>query len=274
MSLSALTRHQNQGMCLQRRLQVQHLNCAPSSPMASGNETNDSGPTHSDDDAPLPCLPPRPPRKPAASRIQVQGIPAHDVDAVARQIGAMMDESEFEDSDDDSVEGKYEHFTSAFQAYQEASESGEDSDPHSAISEQDDTDTEEPHSETGANAAGNMEPDTTMLQHFGDYTVYARGNFLPLSKVEERTIRVMHLLKEKKAPMNAYESIMLWHLRESNMIRDHETLHDCSAYIGRKTLGSSKAQKGTKSQQGRTLARQAFLPPAEALGLEAGVARP
>ena len=36
--------------------------------------------------------------------------------------------------------------------------------------------------------------------------------------------------------MNAYEPVMLWHLKEANLLRDHQTLGDYPHYIGRKAM--------------------------------------
>ena len=36
--------------------------------------------------------------------------------------------------------------------------------------------------------------------------------------------------------MNAFEPVMLWHLKEANLLREHQGLGDYQHYIGRKTM--------------------------------------
>jgi hypothetical protein len=64
----------------------------------------------------------------------------------------------------------------------------------------------------------------------------ARKNFMPFTSEEKKTVKLLHLLKEKAAPMNAFEPVMLWHLKGANKLRDHQTLQDYGAFIGRKTM--------------------------------------
>ena len=54
-------------------------------------------------------------------------------------------------------------------------------------------------------------------------------------KDEVRSIKLLHLLKEKNAPMNAYEATTLWHLKQAKKLREDEELGNFPGHIGRKT---------------------------------------
>ena len=47
---------------------------------------------------------------------------------------------------------------------------------------------------------------------------------------------LLHLLKQKGAPLNTYQEDMEWHLRESDKMEQFEQLKDCRAYISREAM--------------------------------------
>lgn len=72
---------------------------------------------------------------------------------------------------------------------------------------------------------------------FNKYATYAKGNFMSLTEVEAKAVRIMYKLIKKKAPLDTYEEVMKWHLRESGQMLPHETLQDCRHfYITRQKL--------------------------------------
>ena len=79
-------------------------------------------------------------------------------------------------------------------------------------------------------------PITWIRDQFWEYCESAKKEFKPFTKEEAKTLRLLHLLKDKNVPMNAYNSVMLWHYRESNALSKHQTLRDSRDYIGRKTM--------------------------------------
>ena len=186
----------------------------------------------------MPFLPPdTPPRRQAISRLEVEGINDHDMDAVTRQMGALFEEGG--DSDEESLDntGAFDHLK-----YEEAGQNGtnEGQQHYSSdeYSESEDNSQEDPPSSPDSSATQdeNGAPNTWIRDQFKEYCAYARKNFLPFTKHEERSIRLLHLLKNKNAPLNAYESLMLWHLHQANKLRPHQTLKDYSSHIGRKAL--------------------------------------
>ena len=190
------------------------------------------------DDPDMPMFPPdTPPRRQALTRQEVEGINAHDMDAVTRQMGALFDEGS--DSDEESVDnaGAFDYLKDEDVGQNAGNEVPNDysSDEYSD-SDANDSETPPSPDESGATEVKNLEPDTWIRDQFKEYCADAKRNFLPFTTDEERTIRLLHLLKNKNAPLNAYESVMLWHLIQANKLRPHQTLNDFPGHVGRKTI--------------------------------------
>ena len=62
--------------------------------------------------------------------------------------------------------------------------------------------------------------------------------FAPFTEGEERGIRLLDVLRLKKAPINAYSALCEWHLREAGQLADSDGLAKVPVeqYIGRKPL--------------------------------------
>jgi cobalamin biosynthesis protein CobT len=90
----------------------------------------------------------------------------------------------------------------------------------------DEMETMENDVDSGSSSPGKGEPSTWIRDQFREYVADAKTNFKPFTKEEEKTLRLLKLLKDKNAPMNAYESIMLWHLHETKALSEHQTLQD------------------------------------------------
>ena len=73
-----------------------------------------------------------------------------------------------------------------------------------------------------------------------DFVSFCRKNtfFAPLSDAEARGIRLLDVLRQKKAPINAYNSLMEWHLRDTGILMDGQNLKDAGPqhFVGRQTL--------------------------------------
>ncbi len=175
---------------------------------------------------------PGPPRKdPDIVWQEFQGLAHHDMDGVTTQMYAFLaaeegaEDNEDEEVDDDDSTGKPP----------KSVDFGLESDALDYYSD----------SESGSRASSDVSregsdeslvPDTTMRDQFRKYVAYAKHNFVSFTAAEEATIRLLHLMKEKHTPNNAFEPLMLWHLRASKKLRDHETLKDYAQYIGRKAM--------------------------------------
>ena len=165
---------------------------------------------------------PRPPSKAGKNFREHVDLEAHDVDELAHHITedlAIYKASDDEDlSSNDEDDGILE---------EEGEIEGEDgyyaSDSASENSYQ-------------PNSNGNQEPNTWIRDQFRTFCEHARQNFIAFSKEEVVAIRLLHLLKEKNAPMNAYEPVMLWHLKEAKKIWPTMGLGEYIGYFGRKTI--------------------------------------
>ena len=73
-----------------------------------------------------------------------------------------------------------------------------------------------------------------------DFVEFCRKNifFAPFSDAEVRSIKLLDVLRQKKAPINAYNSVMEWHLRDNGVLMDDQMLRDAGPknFIGRETL--------------------------------------
>ena len=116
----------------------------------------------------------------------------------------------------------------------------------------DDTESENENDEsegTGHNSEGSGarhepgSPNTTLLEQFRAYCDKHDQNFLPLRASEATSIKLLHVLKLKKAPLNAYKELLEWHLRETGTLAAHETLKDTTRFKGRDTLMNQLANR-------------------------------
>jgi hypothetical protein len=64
-----------------------------------------------------------------------------------------------------------------------------------------------------------------------------RGIFLSLLRMKLlQLICLLHVVKLKQSPINAYKPLMLWHLQGSKLIREHEQLRTTEHFICRKHI--------------------------------------
>ena len=207
MSKNALTRHQGQGICHERQLAMQQERFPPSTPPVVETVLNnyEDDNSYSSDDM-LPC-PPSPPAKRAVFLRDVADIPAHDVDKVTMQIGPLFADTNSSESEEEGTSNKYASYAGGFKAYEANSDASHDSLANDDYSEEDTMFMGENNKELGANAPILTGPDHSMRDGFREYVAYAKTNFAELTEEEKSAIRILHILKSKNAPMNAYESI-------------------------------------------------------------------
>ena len=80
-------------------------------------------------------------------------------------------------------------------------------------------------------------PNTEMLEQFRAYCVGHVHKYVRLTSQTVSSIKLMDALRRKKAPLNAYQEIMEWHLKETGYLgADHLTLKDTDKYFSRNTL--------------------------------------
>ncbi len=168
--------------------------------------------------------PPPPAVKQRRSIRDLHAVEQHDVDAVTHQIGAFFDDS-YQDEEEEEQ-----------QAGTDSEDS--DSDPEDEcpilepnyLSSDDEADYKEPEH------PGNKPPNTQIRDNFREYCKEAPNKFMPFTRTQITAIKLMDTLRQKKAPLNAYESLMDWHIRSMVNLKDHERAADSPHYIGRKPL--------------------------------------
>ena len=96
----------------------------------------------------------------------------------------------------------------------------------------DDEENVNPHDNVAANMGGYREP----LDDFHSFCDSHQKKFKELTKEEEGSIKLMDILRRKKAPLNAFPEVLEWHLKESGKLREHESLKDTENYKHRGPL--------------------------------------
>ena len=233
---AALAKHQDSGFCAQQKNEEQLRLLTPGLAVVFARTPGESTDTDEDNGPDLPYFsPPTPPRK--RQPVRIPEANAHDNNNVVMSIGAIFDAEV--DAEDDEESDTSEHF-----GYidKESGVTGPDSDgedPFSSSDEEDfDQEDQKPEGSPDPGATAKVEggPNTYIRDQFKEYCEDANKNFIPFSNAEKAAIRCLHLLKNKNAPLNAYESVLRWHLIEAKKMRPHESLQDSPYYIGRKTL--------------------------------------
>lgn len=86
-------------------------------------------------------------------------------------------------------------------------------------------------------------PDTSIRDRFRQYCAKAKAEFAELTEQETTGIKLMHILQQKKAPLNAYDDLMEWYLDGKGLRVAGEKLGECPEYISRNTLIKNLAKR-------------------------------
>ena len=239
----ALQLHLETSFCAKLKANAARRGPQPNSPGISSGSDSISGDDADENFASMEWnTHPDTPIKPLIPRMEIEGVDREEIGRVVFQIGELLHET---GSDDESsaYSGKYRHIQAdedpmgakamaedfSDDEYEEESEAeGTESSPMDA--------NPPPSPDSGASSDDTVGPDRWIQGQFREYCAFARKSFIPLSQDEVRSIKLLHLLKEKNAPMNAYEATTLWHLKQANLLREHEALSDFPGHIGRKTI--------------------------------------
>ena len=81
-----------------------------------------------------------------------------------------------------------------------------------------------------------MEPNSETLNQFKEYCTNFSHHFRDLTGPEITSIKLLDILKRKKSPLNSFEDVLEWHLKEKGHLLEDESLNDTRAYIRRETL--------------------------------------
>ena len=132
-------------------------------------------------------------------------LKSHDLDDAACVIGAYFDD----DIEDQTAES----------SDKEASDSG-----------QNQSETIEEHNLV------NKGPDTWIRDQFNGYVNRITGHFLAFNQAEKASIQLMHTLRLNGAPLDAYNKIMMWHLKTAGLAHEYETGAENRHFISKDRL--------------------------------------
>ena len=74
---------------------------------------------------------------------------------------------------------------------------------------------------------------------FRTYVSFACKHLLPFSRAEATAMRLLLKLRKTKASLQTYESIMEWHLTETQKLQNWQSLADCEDHISREKMFKS-----------------------------------
>ena len=201
-SANALRQHQKKGFCSKVQQNLNQEGDAALSPMSWANEAEYSDQEGPDCGAYMPYLPEQlPRRKKPKSRLERADIEPHDVDAMTTQISAFFDENGGSEDESDDNAGCFDYMGTEFGADgAESCPGAPSSDDESDDSTPSTFEAGDPGTESGANAPESGGPNTWIRGQFQEYCSYAQDNFIPFNEHEEKTVRLLHLPKEKIHP--------------------------------------------------------------------------
>ena len=99
----------------------------------------------------------------------------------------------------------------------------------------DPNDDDESRNSEATNLEDDYQPNKELKGNFHTYCAEHANKYVSFSKSETSCIQLMDCLR-KKAPLNAYQSVLEWHLKETGQLKKHQRLGDLDDYPHRATL--------------------------------------
>ena len=107
----------------------------------------------------------------------------------------------------------------------------------------DEDDNEEEEADDSDDEVEDRPPNTMMRSRLRDFCTPGRFR-LPLTQAELTGIKLLDILRKKKAPMNAYKEVYQWHLQEKGQLQDHRGVGEAwHHFIGREALLDTLARR-------------------------------
>jgi hypothetical protein len=180
-----------------------------------------------------PYFAPDAPRRERVEFALNQNVMQHDMDALKVEMQCEFDA--FEGGDDPMMEDDDE--TSEAGSYWRAFADKIGGEVYNSEEERDDSEEnrEEPIIPELVNDSTDG-PNTRIRDQFQEYVAYMSKNSVDLTDDEKTAVKLLDILRRKKAPINAYDSLMTWHFRQRGWIRAHQSASASSHYISRKTI--------------------------------------
>jgi hypothetical protein len=91
----------------------------------------------------------------------------------------------------------------------------------------------------GEGAEDDVERESRRRKCFEDfkmYIQYCKNNLLGFTEIERASVRLMHKLIKKKAPLDTYDAVMEWHLQERGLLGQGESAGQSPLFISRQKL--------------------------------------
>lgn len=88
-----------------------------------------------------------------------------------------------------------------------------------------------------------MGVDTSILDNFNEYREKAKGFITPIRKKYKDALELMAILRETKASLDTYDSIMDWHLKATGVLHQHEGVGGKKEFVSRDILFKYLAQR-------------------------------
>ena len=190
-------------------------------------------------------LPPEPPHKEAAASFLVaHDVLQDDMDAVRGLIGLHFDSDSDLDPDDEIPD---DDKAFPWDLPHASRDYGNSSDEESINEDRRSWNLDDAASNKDLNPPEVMDsaptevddgegPITWIRDQFLKYVDAHANNHVALNPDEKRAIKLLAALRKKKVALNGYQEIMEWHLKQSGVLRDHETVSGCQQYIGRQPM--------------------------------------
>ena len=115
---------------------------------------------------------------------------------------------------------------------QQIAANGNSSDNDSESGSNDDS-TADDFGSAGGDDEETVQMDTSMLEALNNYIALRRSSSVQLTQSQMSSIRLLLRLRNTKASLNTYDSVMTWHLEDTGKKRVDETLGQCKDFISR-----------------------------------------
>ncbi len=133
--------------------------------------------------------------------------------------------------------------------------------------EEDDYYNEEEDSEEDEDSVQNEDepvPDTEILDNFREYVENAQKNYVPFPKEWKDALDLMFALRQSRASLDTYDTIMEWHLRATGKLHPHQKKSETPAFISREILFKKLRERYNMPLKSYSLQRTITLPSSKA----------
>ena len=72
--------------------------------------------------------------------------------------------------------------------------------------------------------------------NFQDYVVRAQEHFVAIPTKHRLAIELMSVLRRTKAPLDTYDNVMAWHLRNTGALGEHQSVGSCPDFVSKEKL--------------------------------------